>query len=171
MAGQSFYARIAGKTKLLFGIQSSAGVADAGKIIATDATGKIDESLLPEGIGANSVSGTASEAIAAGKFVNLWDNGGVLALRLADNSNGRPAWGYTKETIASAGVGTVYRLNTINANMSGLTPGAEQWLGTAGGVISVPLDPTVDTGKVDQFLGIAQSATELVTAEYEPIYL
>lgn len=171
MAAQGFLARVAGKTKQLFGLQSSAGSADAGKLIATDSTGKLDSSFLPTGIGANTVTGTASEALTAGAFVNLFDNSGAMGVRLADNTNGRPAHGYVNSAVASAAAATVYRLNTVNSNLSGLSPGDDYWLGTAGGVVSTALDPATDTGKVDQYLGVAKSATELVTTEFEAITL
>lgn len=173
MAGQGFLARVAGKTKQLFGLQSSAGAADAGKIIATDSTGKLDASFLPAGIGANTVSAPASEGLTAGAFVNLFDNNGALGARLADNSNGRPAHGYVNSAVTSGAAATVNRLNTVNANRSGLTAGKEYWLGTAGGVVAAALDPTdaSNVGKVDQYLGVAKSATELVTTEFEAVYL
>lgn len=72
---------------------------------------------------------------------------------------------------ASLASATVYRLNTVNTSLSGLTPGAHYWLGTAGGLINVPLDPQTDTGQLCQYLGRAASATELVTVEYAPVYL
>ncbi|MEE3507727.1 hypothetical protein QN399_15935 [Pseudomonas sp. 10C3] len=171
MAGQGFLARVAGRTKQIFGIQTSAGAADAGKIPALDATGKIDTSMMPTGIGANSVSVPASEAIGAGKFVNLWSNAGVLSMRLADNSNGRPAHGYVNTAVASAGTGTAYRLNTVNAGLTGLVAGGDYWLGLAGGVLTAALDPVADTGKLDQYLGLAKSATELATVEYDTVTL
>lgn len=173
MAGQGFLARVAGRTKQLFGLQSSTGTADAGKIIATDATGKLDASFLPAGIGANTVSAPASEALTAGAFVNLFDNNGALGARLADNSNGRPAHGYVNSAVVSGAAATINRLNTVNANRSGLTAGKEYWLGTAGGVIVTALDPAdaANVGKVDQYLGVAKSATELVTTEFEAVYL
>ena len=60
MAGQAFLARVAGKTKQIFGIQSSAGAADAGKIPALDATGRLDASMMPVGIGAQTITAAAT---------------------------------------------------------------------------------------------------------------
>lgn len=171
MAVQGFLARVAGKTKQIIATVTSTGAADAGKIIALDSGGKLDMSLLPGGIGVNVVTALATELIAPGKFVELYDDTGVLKMRLADNSNGRAAWGYVKESVSASASGSVYRLNTVNANMSGLTPGGDYWLGSAGGVISTPLSPETDVGKLDQYLGRALSATELVTVEYEPVTL
>ena len=171
MAGQGFLARVNGLTKILFGQQTSSGAADANKLVALGPDGKLDTTLLPAGVGANTTVAPATENLVGGNFVNLWDNGGVLSVRLADNSNARPAHGYVKAAVAIAADATVYRLNTVNANLSGLTAGGDYWLGTVGGVINAPLDPAASAGKVCQYLGKADSATELVTVEYEPVYL
>jgi len=171
MAVQGFLTRVAGKTLQLFGLQASTGTADAGKLVATGSDGRLDLTFLPTGVGRNQVVCPATEALSAGRYVNLFNDGGVLSARLADNSNNREAWGYVKDAVASSAQATVYRLNTVNAGHSGLTPGANYWLGTVGGVTDTPLDPSTDTGKTDQFLGVALSTTELVTAEYEPVRL
>lgn len=162
---QGFLARVAGKTKQIFGIATSAGAADAGKMVATDTDGRLNMSLMPVGIGSNSTSCPASEAIGAGKFINFHSNAGALNVRLADNSNGRQADGYVKDAVASAGTATVYPLDSTNSALTGLTPGGRYWLGTAGGVIAAALDPadTANTGKICQEIGSAKSATELVT--------
>jgi hypothetical protein len=86
---QGFLARVAGKTKQIFAITSSVGAADAGKIPALDGSGRLNQSFMPVGIGADTVQGTASEALSAGDFVNFHDDGGTFSVRLADNSNGR----------------------------------------------------------------------------------
>lgn len=162
---QGFLARVAGKTRQMFGLVVSAGAADAGKLVATGSDGRLDPSLLPAGIGANTTIAPASEAIGAGKFVNFHANAGALNVRLADNSNGRQADGFVKDAVASAGSATVYPLDTTNSALTGLTPGSRYWLGTAGGVITAALDPTdtANASKVCQELGTAKSATELVT--------
>lgn len=170
---QGFLARVAGKTKQIFAIITSAGAADSGKIPALGADGRLHSSMMPLGIGASTVQATASEAIGAGKFINFFDDSGTFSMRLADNSNGRQAHGYVIESVSSAAAGTVYPLDGTNAELTGLTIGAPYWLGTAGGVIDTPLDET-DAGnvnKVSQYLGIAKSATELVTEDSSPVIL
>lgn len=167
MATQRFLSRQVGKTKAVVALTSSAGAADAGKIIAAGSDGRLDESFMPIGIGANTTAAVASEAIAAGKFVNLWNDNGVLKVRLADNSNGRNADGYLIAAVANDAVATVYPLDGVNANLTGLNVGGSYWLGTAGGVIATPLDSTDDDNinKIDQFLGKAKSETELITTD------
>ena len=51
--------------------------------------------------------------------------------------------------------------------MTGLTVGAAYWLGTAGGVIAVPLDEedSNNANFISQYLGKAKSATELITTD------
>lgn len=170
---QGFLARVAGKTKQIFGLSVSAGAADAGKLVATDSSGKLDVSLMPIGIGANTTICPASEAIGAGKFVNFHSNAGAMNVRLADNSNGRQADGYVKDAVANAAQATVYQLDTTNTALTGLTPGSRYWLGTAGGVIPTALDPTdtANAGKLCQELGVAKSATELVTDDLGSVVL
>lgn len=170
---QGFVAVVAGKLKVLFGINTSAGAGDAGKYIVTDATGKLDPTFLPGGLGANNVVVPTSENLAAGDFVNIYSNAGVVTARKADNSNARAAWGYVTAAVTSPANATVYRLNTVNAARTGLTAGADCWLGTAGGVITTALDANdvANAGKVVQYLGIAKSTTELVTQEVAEVYL
>lgn len=168
---QGFIDLVNGKLKRVLAIVTSGGVGDAGKIPALGSDGKLHDSFLPAGIGANVAVAVASEAIGAGKFVELFSDAGTWKMRLADNSNGRAAWGYVRTAVDADATGTAYRLNTVNASLSGLTPGSDYWLGTAGGVISTPLDPETDTGALSQHLGRAASATELVTVEVSPVQL
>lgn len=167
MATQKFLARNAGKSKQVTALTTSSGVGDAGKIVATGSDGRLDESVMPLGIGANTTAAVASEELGAGKFVNFYSDAGTLKARLADNANGRPADGYVTETIAADDTASVYPLDGVNANMSALTIGSEYWLGTAGGVIAVALDASDDANvnKIDQYLGKAKSATELITTD------
>lgn len=50
---------------------SSAGAGDAGKVVALDGSGRIDNTMMPVGIGADTATITASEALSAGDFVNI----------------------------------------------------------------------------------------------------
>lgn len=168
MAVQRFLARLEGRTKQIIALVTSAGVGDGGKLVATDpATGRLHGSVMPDGIGANTQQATASEAIGAGKFVNYHDDGGTFSIRLADNSNGRQADGFVLGAVADGAEGTVYPLGETNSALSSLTPGAEYWLATAGGVTDTPLDETdgANTNKISQRLGIAKAAGELITGD------
>ena len=96
---QGFLARVNGATKQLIALAISTGSGDAGKIIALGADGRLDNSLMPVGIGTSTISAVASEAVGAGKFVNYHAVGGALNVRLADNSNGRHADGYVSRFV------------------------------------------------------------------------
>jgi hypothetical protein len=155
---------------------ASAGTASAGQGVAANAQGFIDDTFFGPGIGRKTVQATASGAKSAGAFVNLYGDDaepGVLKSRLADNSNGRPAHGFITEAVADAAPETVYFLDDLNDGLSGLTVGAHYWLGTAGGVISTPLDSTdsANDGKLTQYLGIAISETTIATSDSPAIRL
>ena len=162
---QGFLARVAGKTKQLLAVIVSVGAGDAGKIVGLGSDGRLDASVMPVGIGADTTQAVASEALGAGKYVQYHNNAGVFSARLADNSNGRQADGFVLAAVASAATATVYPLDGTNAQQTGLTIGSRYWLGTAGGVTDTPLDETdvANANKISQYLGVAKSATELVT--------
>lgn len=164
---QRFMTLVAGARKLIEALTVSAGAADAGKIPATGADGRLHTSLMPVGIGANTTLATATEALAAGKFVQFHDAAGVFSVRLADNASGRAADGFVLEAFANAAVATVHPLDSVNTGLTGLTSGSRYYLGVAGAVIAVPLDETVvgNAGKVSQYLGVAKSVTEIVTTD------
>lgn len=164
---QKFLARIGGKTVQVEAIDVSSGVSDAGLIPALGSDGRLSPTMMPPGIGAETQLITATENLAAGSFVNIFSDSGDLAVRLADNSNGRAADGYIQSAVLMAQNALVFPLDGVNANLSGLAPGAEYWLGTAGGVTATPLDETdeMNANKISQYLGKAKSATEMITTD------
>lgn len=175
MAAKSFLRLVAGKYRLIVATVVSAGAANAGDVVGLDDTGRLDLSVMPVGIGANTQSIPASEALTAGNYVNFHSNAGALNVRKADNSNGRRADGFVLSAVANAAQAIVYPLDSVNTALTGLTPGADYWLGTAGGVISAALDETLaanqGSNKISQFLGTAKSATELITTDSDPVLL
>lgn len=138
---------------------ASAGATDAGEIIALDGAGKLDNSVLPTGIGADTAAVQASEALTAGDLVNIHDVGGAFRVRRADAStSGRQADGFVLAGVASGATATIYFEGTNN-QVSGLTPGARYLSATTpGGTTSVA--PT-GAGQVVQRVGVAVSATAL----------
>lgn len=151
-----------------FPTTQSVGAADAGKIPALGDNGKLDMSVLPPGVGQQVSVITASEALTAGNFVNIWSDSGTAKVRKADNSNGRQADGFVIAGVASDAEATVYPLDGVNSALTGLAPGGMYWLGTAGAATATPLDATdvANANKINQQLGKALSATELRTADY-----
>jgi hypothetical protein len=148
-----------GRYKQNEGLVTSVGAGDAGKIIALDGAGKLDVSVLPSGIGAATVTVPSSENLAAGDFVNLYNNGGTMNARKADANANRRAHGFVLANVTSPANATVY-YGDVNNQLTGLTVGSEYFLSeTAGGVVTPA--PTT-SGSIVQRLGVAQSATELV---------
>lgn len=160
--------RVGGKTVQYTPATSSSGAADAGKIPALGADGKLDPTMYNAGGGPASRSIPASEALTAGNLVNMYSNAGTVNVRKADNSNSRPAHGFVLAGVASGASATVYDLDGVLSGLSGLTPGADYYLGTAGAVITPAVDATTAaTGTIDQRIGVALSATELDTDDYD----
>jgi len=146
-----------GKKKLDSAIETSAGAADGNKVAMTDSTGRFDTSLMPVGIGADTQDIISFEDLVAGDFVNIFDDGGTIKVRKADATNGRDANGFVLAGVTAPALATVYFEGT-NTQLSGMTPGARQYLGTAGGVTGTP---NTTSGQLHQYLGKSSSATEL----------
>lgn len=140
------------------GLQSSAGVGDAGKIPALGADGRFSTTMMPAGIGQNVSTLTASEVLAAGDWVNIFNDAGASKVRKADNSNARRAHGFVRSAVAAAAAATVYGPGELNDQLTGLTLGAEYFLGTAGAEATAI--PTT-SGSIVQGLGVAESATAI----------
>lgn len=140
------------------GLNTSAGAGDVGKIPQLDATGKLDVSFMPSGVGAETQSAVASEALTAGDFVNIWDNAGTKSMRKADKSNGRRADGYVLASVSISASGTVYT-DGVNTSRTGLTGGAIYYLDTAGNITTTPASTA---GHTHQEIGKAVSATAVM---------
>lgn len=155
-----------GKKTLESAITASSGATSAGQIIATDSSGLIDATFLPS---TGDISVEASGNIGAGDFVQLHLDSGTVRMRLADNSNGRPADGYVLNAVNSLNSGVIKPLHVgVNNQLSGLTAGERYFLDTAGGVT---LTPPSATNETVQCLGVARSATELYMQPEDPILI
>jgi hypothetical protein len=161
MAAKKYLGLIAGKITQVVATIVSAGAGNDGDLVALDSSGKLDVSVLPTGVGPNVKVILASENIGAGKYVNIYDDAGTTKVRLADNSNSRETHGFLLDAVTSGNNATVYFEGTNN-DLSGLTSGARQFLGTAGGVTATP--PTLAGGaQISQLVGTAISTTEIDT--------
>jgi hypothetical protein len=147
----------------------STGPGDAGKIVALDATGRLDSSVMPVGIGADVKVLLAAENLAAGDFVNIFNDGGVAKVRKADATTvGKEANGFVLSAVTAGGYATVYFEGTNN-QLSGLTPGLMYFLSTVAG--SVTSTPPSGSGNIVQKVGRALSATEINFEPSDPIVL
>jgi len=153
MAGDKYQTLVAGEQVLVAATVTSAGVANAGEILALGADGRIDQTVLPIGVGPDIESIVASEALGAGDYVNIYDDTGTRKVRLADNSNGREAHGFVLSAFLVAATAVVYFEGPNNSAPTGVA-GQRAYLGTAGGVLTTPLDPVTDDGSLHQFLGV-----------------
>ena len=153
-----------GKGKLIEATVASTGVAQAGDILALDGSGKIDASVLPTGVGPDGKIAEADEALSAGDYVNIFDDGGTVKVRLADNSNGREAHGFVLDAFAAAAQATVY-FEGANTAVAAGTAGSRAYLGTAGAIITTPLDESLpaNVGKLHQLLGSYVDTNEINT--------
>lgn len=147
----------------------SAGAGNAGQIVALDVTGKLDNSVMPTGIGIKATIAPASEALTAGNFVNLWNDAGTLKVRKADaTTSGKYADGFVLAAVAQGNNATVY-LEGINTQITGLTGGTQYYLATtAGGVTATA--PSA-SGNIVQRIGKGFSATEIGFEPSQPIVL
>ncbi len=146
---------------------SSAGAGDAGKIVALDGAGRIDSTMLPVGVGADTQSITASENLAAGDLVNIWNNSGAKVRKADATVAGKEAHGFVLSAVSSAATATVYFEGT-NTAVSGLTPGV-QFLATTAGTTSSTAPS--GTGNIVQRVGFATSATTMNFQSQPPITL
>ena len=135
---------------------TSSGAPSANKIPQLGPNGQLDPTMMPTGIVADVKIITASEALAAGAFINTYILSGNLRMRNADAATGRPAHGYVESAVASGANGTAYFEGT-NHSASGRTIGAAQWLGAAGLATETP---PVAPG-IGQQIGTALSPTEV----------
>jgi hypothetical protein len=168
MAANKYVGLISGKLKEVFGLVVSAGVGDANKLVALDSTGKLDNSVMPIGIGPEVLTIVASEALASGDFVNIFDNAGTINVRKADAStSGKPAHGFVLASVLISGTATVYLISQTNNQLSSLTIGVDYYLSTTPG--SLTATPPSASGNVVQFLGRAHSTTALVFVNEQTI--
>lgn len=138
---------------------ASTGATDAGKIIALNAQGKLDETVMPTGIGADVAVVYASENLAAGDFVNVWNDGGAAKVRKADASAaGKEAHGFVLAAVTSGNPATVYFEGT-NDQVTSQTAGPVYLSASVPGAATST--PPSTAGQVVQRIGVATSATSI----------
>ena len=156
MAAKKLLRLVGGIITEVFGVQTSAGAANAGDIVSLDDTGRIHSTMMPVGIGADTAEIEASEALAAGDYVNVWADAGAFKARKADATvAGKDAHGFVLAAVTSGANAAVYFEGT-NTQVTGQTPGNVFLQTTAGaGGATVPSA----AGNVVQQVGVAVSAT------------
>lgn len=149
---------------------SSAGAGDAGEVVALDSTGRISDTMMPVGIGADTATLPTTDDLSAGDFVNIYDDTSVATIRKADaTTSGKEAVGFVLAVTTQPNDAIVY-FEGINDQVTGLTVGAMQFLDdtVAGGTTETA--PSA-TGNVVQKLGRAISTTAITFEASNPIEL
>ena len=134
------------------GVQAG-GSSNANKIAALDSAGKIANTMLPDGIGQDTIVVQASEALSAGQFVNIWKSGSDTRVRRASATSAiTRADGFIKEDVASGSDATIF-ISGINTDVGGsINEGDKVFLGTNPGEgRSIP--PT-SANNIAQYLGV-----------------
>jgi hypothetical protein len=148
---------------------TAGGGGDANKVAALDGTGRFALGMMPIDVVDEVESMVASEALAAGAWINVFDAGaGVFKVRNADGNASKPVHGFVRAAILSGATGNVF-FEGINDAVTGVTPG-DLYLS-----VSVPggfqaAVPTV-AGQLVQRVGIGLSATEIKFQPRAPITL
>ena len=145
---------------------SSAGVGDAGELVALGASGKIALNMMPSGIGPATKSIIASEAITAPALVNIWNDASVAKIRKADAATNKPANGFILASVASAAVAAVYFEGEVTG-LSGLTAGKVWLSSTVPGATQATIPTTA--GHIAQPVGWVTSATTIDFESGDPI--
>lgn len=148
-------------------VNTTTGAPDAGKVAALGADGLLALSMMPVGVGTDVKVITTSEALAAGDYVNIWDNAGFKVRKADATTVGKQAHGFVLASCASGAPATVYMEGT-NTSVIGMVAGTVFLSTTAGlGSATAP----AGSGNVIQNLGTAVSATAVNFSALAPIVL
>jgi putative tail protein len=133
---------------------------------------------VPTGLAATNTPGSlptvdliASEALAAGAVVNIWDNSGTANARNANATDGtKPAFGFVLAAVSMGGTATVSLPGALLIPGIGLTAGAGYFLSTTGG--DVTATPPVGAGNLVQPIGVANgTGTAILFAPAQGVLL
>jgi hypothetical protein len=135
---------------------SSSGATDSGKIIALNSSGLIDLSMMPVGVGPDTLTADAFENLGAGEFVYIRTDGTVA--KASASSSGTPSVGFVLSAVSVGQPALVY-FEGRNTSLSGLTVGARYYLSETAGAVTTT--PVTGTDKKHQYIGNAITATAL----------
>lgn len=167
MPGQKILTQVAGGLVEVETVQTGGGPS-ANLVPSLNAAGQLDVTMMPTGIGADTSVIEADGALAAGDFVNLYNDGGIPKVRKADaTALATVAHGFVLDAVANAANATVYWEGT-NTAVTGQTPG-KVFLSTSAGLASTTAPAA--SANIVQCIGIATSATTINFEPAQPIVL
>lgn len=141
-------------------VGTSAGASDADKLAHLDAAGKFHISFMPTGVGGDTLTLTAGEALSAGNLIYI--NGSGQMLKADANSPSKAAVGFVLTSVSNGATGTAYMGSGIITGLSSLTAGANYFLSnSATGAIGTYASLTFASGDIIQLVGVATSTTSL----------
>lgn len=169
MAG-NFLDVVAGVPTQQLALNSSAGAGSADELIRLDVTGRISQTMMPVGLGADIKAIISAEDLSSAELVQVFDDVGVPKVRKADATaaNKFVASGFVLQGYVAPAVADVYFEGVITG-LSGLTAGLTYYLDTTAGGVTA----TAPSGSGDmvQRIGVAISATEISFEPAQPIIL
>lgn len=167
MAGQKILTQVAGLLTEVVAVQVG-GAPSANKVPSLDAAGRLDTTMMPTGVGADTAVVAASENLAAGDWVNVWSDAGTPKVRKADATTaGKEAMGFVIGAATAGQNATVY-FEGSNTGVTGMTAG-RVYLSTTPGVGSNT--PPSAAGNIVQLVGFATAPTIVNAQILEPIVL
>ena len=164
MAGNKFLELTAGGALAeVVSNDASAGAGDAGKLVALDTTGKLDQTMMPVGLIPDLANFVSFENLAAGDYVNIFLDAAVAKVRKADATTvGKEADGFVLAAVTAPATVDVY-FEGSNTQVTGMTIGATVFLQTTAGAGGSTVPSAA--GNVVQKIGRAISATSV---SFEP---
>lgn len=157
-----------GKETLADAINSSSGSGDANKIIKTNSSGVLDDTMLPSGVGREIMTLPATENLSSGDWINIYDATGTMSCRKADAATAKPAHGFVLAAVTSGNTATIYMMGQKNTGKADLTGGTVYFLSsvTPGGEATAPV---FTSGYIVQRLGIAPAADTVLSEANVPV--
>lgn len=143
------------------------GTGSRDKIPSLDSTGKLAANMMPDGLGADTLTLEASEALSAGNMVNFHVVGGNTRVRKADaSSQTTRAHGFVKEAVAVGANATIY-YSGANDDLSGFAAGDSIYLSETAG--DVDNNPPTTSGSILQQVGFGIDTDEFSVRIEPPI--
>lgn len=173
MAGNKYLERDAatGRVTERLSADSSAGAGDAGRIVALNAAGEIDPSMLPPGV-SNAEIIEVGVAVATNSLVEVYNDLGTPKIRPASGNpaNLQPAVGWVDAAYIATDLALVFFDGQVGG--TGFTPGQRVYLASstpADGIVTTT--PVTGAGAAHQFVGRAVSTTLFNFEPDDPIIL